>query len=527
MTENLSMKSDYTINESYPFLQSHPAHLRTLAQLFGLKDAVEISKSKVLELGCGSGGNLIPMAYEYPNASFLGLDTSPEKVELANKQVKELGLKNIEFKVVAFNKIDESYNDFDYIIAHNIFSLVSEEEQDNILKLCKERLSKNGVSYIGYNTLPGENLVRSVRDMMKYHADGFKETTDKAMQARLLLDFIKDATKDTDTPYANILKSEADLLANYSNHKLSEELLNDQNTAFYFSEFMLKASKNKMQYLADANLPSMYVGNLSEDVSKRLAEIGDIIRTEQYMDFVVNRRFRATLLCHQDVKLKRDIGFEDIRDFHMSMYVAPEKAEKDVDLMDDKESLSFKVYSINGENALTTTSPIMKATLYSFAESISEFKIGDIATDASKKLKKISVEDIKQAFSVSAPELVLSGYLHITAEPKKFVLNISEKPKVSDIARMQAASPEMSWVTNMRHERYPLNPFEKYMIALLDGKNTKDQVVKAMVEYVTKGELQLLTGDDVITDEKVIAEQVKASYDQVVAKLAPSALFVA
>ena len=58
--------------ESYPFAQSHPDRLATLATLFGMKPQ-PIDDCRVLELGCASGGNLIPMAACLPGSKFVGI----------------------------------------------------------------------------------------------------------------------------------------------------------------------------------------------------------------------------------------------------------------------------------------------------------------------------------------------------------------------------------------------------------------------------------------------------------------------
>jgi len=59
--------------ESQSFPQSHPNRLATLGRLFGLSPA-PVAQCRVLELGCASGGNLIPMAYHLPESEFVGLD---------------------------------------------------------------------------------------------------------------------------------------------------------------------------------------------------------------------------------------------------------------------------------------------------------------------------------------------------------------------------------------------------------------------------------------------------------------------
>ena len=61
--------------ESKSFPQTHPDRLATLGRLFGMNPA-PVTHSRVLELGCAGGGNLIPMAFHLPENDFLGIDLS-------------------------------------------------------------------------------------------------------------------------------------------------------------------------------------------------------------------------------------------------------------------------------------------------------------------------------------------------------------------------------------------------------------------------------------------------------------------
>jgi tRNA G46 methylase TrmB len=62
------------------FAQTHPDRLATLARLFGLQPP-DLASCRVLELGCASGDNLIPMALGLPNARFVGVDLSRRQIE--------------------------------------------------------------------------------------------------------------------------------------------------------------------------------------------------------------------------------------------------------------------------------------------------------------------------------------------------------------------------------------------------------------------------------------------------------------
>ena len=79
---------------SRAFIQTHPQRLAFIGRLFGMNPTPP-SIARVLEFGCASGGNLIPLAQRYPDIEILGLDLSKVQVEIGQKEINELGLKNI------------------------------------------------------------------------------------------------------------------------------------------------------------------------------------------------------------------------------------------------------------------------------------------------------------------------------------------------------------------------------------------------------------------------------------------------
>ena len=78
----------------HPFAQTHPDRLATVATLFGLRPA-HPDACRVLELGCGDGGNLVPMAYGLPGATFTGIDLAAGAIAHANELKTALGLDNL------------------------------------------------------------------------------------------------------------------------------------------------------------------------------------------------------------------------------------------------------------------------------------------------------------------------------------------------------------------------------------------------------------------------------------------------
>ena len=97
---DLATQSNYDeiLYHSWPFSQSHPDRLATVATLFGMDPAPVMSDCfRMLELGSGCGDNLIPLALQHPHAEFVGVDLSPVQVNFARQAATQLGVANVRF----------------------------------------------------------------------------------------------------------------------------------------------------------------------------------------------------------------------------------------------------------------------------------------------------------------------------------------------------------------------------------------------------------------------------------------------
>ena len=110
------MSVPYPAN-SYP--RAHPDRLQAIAALYGGRPT-PVENSVVLELGCGSGGQLIPMAQQLPSTRFIGLDIDSQAIAEAQEKSKTLKLNNVEWLCVSV--ADWQPPRVDYIIAHGLFS---------------------------------------------------------------------------------------------------------------------------------------------------------------------------------------------------------------------------------------------------------------------------------------------------------------------------------------------------------------------------------------------------------------------
>lgn len=526
MNNQIDNKSyDAVPYESYPYPQSCPEHLKTIGTLFGMNPPA-LETARVLELGCAAGGNLMPFAANYPKSHCVGVDLSPVQINDGNELLKHTNIKNLELKCMSITDIDESMGKFDYIITHGVFSWVPDFVRDKMLDICGKMLTDNGMVYISYNTLPGWNMVRSLRDMMLFHSSGFQSDQEKINQSRLLLEFIKDSTEGSKTPYAEFLRAESQLLANQPDHYLRHEHLEDNNVQFYFSDFMAKAAAHSLQYVGDSSLASMFVGNLPKKAAEKLSEIKDIVRVEQYMDYVTNRRFRSSILCKSGVQINRSLNLTDVEKFYLNMKCEPEKAFSEVNLEDSLETLKF-FFNGSKDVSISTSSPFMKAILYTLAENSHTYlKAEELYKESAKKIKGCKIEDIKTDFLNNAMRLVLSGYINIRSDAPKGSSTVSDKPKVTDLVRAQSLYSKGLWVSNQRHERLGINIFDKVALRYLDGKNTIEDIKAKVMDHITSGELTISKDGAKLEDKDAISKELDVVFKEFLPKLARFALLV-
>ena len=64
---------DLVAYPSYTHAQTHPDRLAVIGSLLGLEPAA-VDHCRVLEIGCGTGSNLVPMAWGLPQSQFFGID---------------------------------------------------------------------------------------------------------------------------------------------------------------------------------------------------------------------------------------------------------------------------------------------------------------------------------------------------------------------------------------------------------------------------------------------------------------------
>src|SRR5687768_8626044 len=96
---------DRFVYESLPYLEAHPDRMRLCGHLLGATP-VPVETARVLELGCGAGGNVLPMAEMFPGARFVGVDDAATQIEEGAALARELDLANVELRAADLGSVD-------------------------------------------------------------------------------------------------------------------------------------------------------------------------------------------------------------------------------------------------------------------------------------------------------------------------------------------------------------------------------------------------------------------------------------
>src|SRR5262245_19261019 len=215
---------------SLPIAFTQPSHLAALAALHGSAPCPDPERAHVLELGCASGGNLLPLAARWPEARFLGVDLSARQVADGNRRIRYFHLENATLKKADLADLSLSARSFDYVICHGVFSWVPPTVQGAILRLIGHCLGDSGVAAISYNVLPGWHLRNPVKDILRFYARTDGTIQERVAHARAALAAL--GTYTGPGAYGALLRTEARQLAKIpSSYILGEFLAEHRSTA--------------------------------------------------------------------------------------------------------------------------------------------------------------------------------------------------------------------------------------------------------------------------------------------------------
>ena len=482
--------------KSKTFYYTQPGRQQMILKLLGFKTP-NLEKSRVLEIGCSFGGNIIPFALENPKAEVIGIDLSSVQIEEGNRIIKYLGLENIRLIHQNVLEFDKKLGKFDYIICHGVFSWVNKEVQKGILNVIKNHLSENGSAIISYNTYPGWKNLEVVRDVMLFRDEMLKSRGEPINESNAVrygrgaIEFLSQFSILNEK-----IKEGIKGIEDKDDYYILHEYLEDTNQPTYLYDFNKMLLEHGLIHVVDSDLMKTFP-NISNEIEEKLvAECGnDNIAKEQYYDFLLDRQFRISIITHEANKEKINIS-KDVRIVDLKEIDIRGKYEKNKDGFYTIENNEIK------DEEVTTILDILSEN-YPNTMTIDELE------------KKVIERRKTETNNVYANAVYLMYGKLVEAYSRKLTVKKEEKiklnPKYKNYLEYFITNPNpvialASFEGTINYDT--INPIMLSIITLFDGTRTDEDIYNLLLEKERTGEITI-TFEEGSSKEEVIKNNIE------------------
>ena len=419
----------------------------------------------MLELGCGTGGNLVPMACGLPDASFLGIELAALPVELGRGLAAALGLTNIGFQQRDILDLPADLGEFDYIIAHGVYSWVPEPVRDALMSAFARHLAPEGIAYLNFNALPGGHLRSITRDLMRFRLGVFDDPEAHGEDAARFVRLITGAQPEG-SPYRRILEEELGRIEDNPIGVLFHDDLVPAHQAFHFQEVVEHAVRNGLRYLCDARPADVHPGRYPEPTQAALRRFGGgRIAREQCFDFLVCQMYRCSLFCREGIEIAPATELDEIRGLRVASPARPAPAP--VDLTDGIEAtfLAPDGASVRLDDSAAKAAVEILAEHWPVSVGV-EPLLGDARKRAGRSGRPTQLERREFTEFLSRNHAMGVVDLHTWEPPMATVA--SNRPVASALSRIEIERGTR--VTSLRHRQVEIDdPIAAAVLARLDG----------------------------------------------------------
>ena len=457
--------------------ETHPDTLARTASLFGIEPP-PVQHCRVLEIGCGDGGNIIPMGFELPNSEFVGIDSATVPIQHAKRVIERTGARNVTARALDIMEIAQDFGTFDYIIAHGIYSWVPVKVQERILGICRDHLSARGVAFISFNTGPAGRIRQLTRDMMRFHLQAAGIDDDPVRAGRELLRTLVDLA-DEGSIWKAVLETEVARLSKRADSVTFHDELGPGYSSIYFSDFAAAAERNGLQFLSDVNLSDAIEPLKKPEGAQALERLahGDVVKYQQYLDFLVFRGFRRTLLCHRENQLDRGHLLERVRTLLVASPLTKSSVAADGGIVFTKR---------HGSASITTNNPIVSLALERLASYWPRaLHFSDLAGAIVAKIPSNPQQDASKVLAQALLRLAANKLVDLRTHHAPLAESVGERPMATSLARLQAE--QGTSITTLLHTQIEFSNAEtRALLRRIDGtRNVQDLVSTMMTDLAT------------------------------------------
>ena len=447
---------------------SHPDRIAANARLLGLKPA-SVERCRVLELGCGAGRNLVPMARGLPEARFLGIELAARPVELGRGLAAALGLSNVELQQRDILDIPADLGEFDYIIAHGVYSWVAAPVREALMTVFARHLAPAGIAYLNFNAMPGGHLRSLSRDMMEFRLSVFDDPEAHGEDALRFVRLVAGAQPEG-SPYRRVLEDELDRIERNPTGVLFHDDLVPDHQAFRFQSVVEHAARHGLQYLCEARPADVHPSRYPSEIRAAIRRFGGgRIAREQCFDFLVCQMYRCSLFCRHGPVLATPADLEGLRGLRAASPTRPDSAP--VDLTD---GIAATFRGSDGATLRIDDSAAKAALELLAGHWPASVEIDPLFSDARKRAGRTGrpTRLEQREFTEFLVTNHAAGFVDLHTWEPPMSTAVSDRPVANALARIEIERGTR--VTSLRHRPVDVDdPIAAAVLACLDG--TRDR----------------------------------------------------
>jgi hypothetical protein len=300
------------------------------------------------------------------------------------------------------------------------------------------------------------------------------------------------------------------------------EFLESENRPMLFADFVAAAEGAGLRYVCDTDLQTRYPEVLGAEVAENLADLGDPVAREQYLDFVVNRNFRRSLLCRGDARPTAEPRLDRLETMHFAANLTPPRKL-------DLRRVRAAPFTRPDGGTVDVHHPLTKAA-------VAHLGLRHPDSASLDELTRLAAREVQAGGGpVHAGEdghllselysLVVLGAVTVLRQPRRSTGGTGAAPAVTPLARAQART-EARRVATRLHDVLVLDDFGARLVDLLDGTRTPGEATAALLADLGAGRLTLDGVQATLAGEPRTRDLVARNVERLVERFRRSGLFV-
>lgn len=372
--------------------------------------------------------------------------------------------------------LPDGLGEFDFIIAHGVYSWVPDFVRAALLTACRKLLRPQGIAYVSFNVEAGWRIYGQIRQILLQQDKPGLSPVQRVEQARSVL-----AGTAFDGEH---LRKEADYLRRASASYLFHEYLSDINNAHSFGRFVVDAAGHGLRYLGEAGPRRARVALENDRGLSAEARYERWLEAEAGLDDAFDTRFRRALLVRDDACLPQPQHVAQLEALAFSASLTSD------DELDFAESGNQHFTTGAGER-LPVSHPLLKAFLVVLSSVYPQaLAYADAAGHALALAREYGYRgEAGEAFNEALLDFTqMHGLCLHTCVPARPAVSTGF-PQASALTRAQTASPDWP-VTNAFHSALDMDEWGRRLLAAMDGSASVEALERLLLEGLGQAGIQ-------------------------------------